>query len=72
MCINKACFVGLGQFDLQQYSRFSNCVLLLCGSVLLKLYVVVQWCNPPTLQPEQSGGQGSIQNRAPQLNFKTK
>ena len=29
--------------------------------------VVVQLCNPLTLQPEQSGGQGSIAGRAPPL-----
>ena len=29
--------------------------------------VVVPWCNPLTLQPEQSGGVGSIPCRAPPL-----
>ena len=29
--------------------------------------VVAQWCNPLTLQPEQSGGVGSIRGRAPPL-----
>ena len=27
--------------------------------------VVAQWCNPPTLQPDQSGGVGSIPGRNP-------
>ena len=27
-------------------------------------HVVAQWCHPLTLQPEQSGGQGSIHGRA--------
>ena len=29
--------------------------------------VVAQWCNPLTLQPEQSGGVGSSPGRAPPL-----
>ena len=29
--------------------------------------VVAQWCNPLTLQPEQSGGVGSKPGRAPPL-----
>ena len=28
--------------------------------------VVAQWCNPLTLQPEQSGGVGSKPGKAPQ------
>ena len=29
--------------------------------------VVAEWCNPPTLQPEKSGGVSSIPCRAPPL-----
>ena len=28
---------------------------------------MAKWCNPLTLQPEQSGGQGSITGRVPPL-----
>ena len=35
--------------------------------VLISGGVVVQWCNPMTLQPEQSGGVGSRRDRASPL-----
>ena len=59
------------------------CLRMLCissNSVAVKRYnmynylhhlqlegVVVQWCNPLTLKPEQSGGVGSIRDRASPL-----
>ena len=41
--------------------------LLLLPSRLLIEGVVAPWCNPLTLQPEQSGGVGSNPGRAPPL-----
>ena len=61
------------------YQRFSIhllkqvCMLILIwvGIELCQMYViegvVVPWCNPLTLQPEQSGGVGSNPGRAPPL-----
>ena len=34
--------------------------------------VVAQWCNPPTLKPEQSGGVGSSPGRTPSLELHDK
>ena len=34
--------------------------------------VVALWCNPPTLQPDHSGGVGPIHDRTPPLNVMTR
>ena len=44
-------------------SSFDAC----CNGHFLIEVLVAQWCNPLTLQPEQSGGVGSIPGRAPPL-----
>ena len=39
--------------------------MTIIGMVHTFIGVVAQWCNPLTLQPEQSGGVGSKSGRAP-------
>ena len=38
-----------------------------CNADLVQEGVVAPWCNPLTLQPEQSGGVGSSPGKAPPL-----
>ena len=56
--------------------QFLICTFLICGDLLYQNFslsymkisyveeVVAQWCNPLSLQPEQSGGVDSIPGRA--------
>ena len=51
--------------DLEKVTYFVVMLLLKC--ILQRSSVVVQWCNPLTLQPEKSGGVTSIPCKAPPL-----